>query len=60
MSITNYQFETSYNNIEKTNYLLKKLKINSIDREFNTNSVKWSIKTTQEAIDDVIKFLDFS
>jgi len=55
-----YEFETSYHNIEKTNYLLKRLKVTSIDREFNTNSVKWSIETTQEAIDEVIKSLNFS
>ncbi len=54
-----YVFETSYHNIEKTNYNLKKLEITSIEREFNINSVKWSIETTQEAIDEVIKFLDF-
>ncbi|SFV55393.1 FIG000605: protein co-occurring with transport systems (COG1739) [hydrothermal vent metagenome] len=55
-----YEFETSYHNIEKTNYHLKKLDITSIEREFNINSVKWSIETTQEAIDEVIKYLDFS
>lgn len=47
-----YQFETPYSNIQKTEYLLKKLNIEKVDREFLNSGVKWEIETTKENIEE--------
>ena len=47
-----YQFETPYSNIQKTEYLLKKLNIEKVDREFLNSGVKWEIETTKEKIEE--------
>ncbi len=47
-----YRFETPYSNIQKTEYLLKKLNIEKVDREFLNSGVKWEIETTKENIEE--------
>ncbi len=46
-----YSFQTSYSNIQRTEYLLNKLEIIDIEREFLNDEVSWSIEATQEKID---------
>ncbi len=45
-----YQFETPYSDIQRTEYLLNKLKITNIKREFLIYGVRWKIETTQKKI----------
>ena len=45
-----YQFQTSYSNIQKTEYLLNRLEIEKINREFLNSGVNWEIETTKEKI----------
>jgi uncharacterized YigZ family protein len=49
--ILSYSFKTTYSNIQKTEYLLNKLDIKDVDREFLTDGVNWKIRTTEEKID---------
>jgi len=46
-----YDFKTTYSDIQKIEYILNKLEINNIKREFLNNGVEWSISTTQNQID---------
>jgi len=46
-----YSFKTSYSNIQRTEYLLNKLEIIDIEREFLNDGVQWNIEATQEKID---------
>ncbi len=45
-----YQFETSYSNIDKTLYKLKQLEISNYERNFGINSVEWKILGSEEKI----------
>jgi uncharacterized YigZ family protein len=47
-----YHFHTPYNNIQKTEYILDKLEIIDIEREFLNDGVKWSIRATKEKIEE--------
>jgi uncharacterized YigZ family protein len=42
-----YNFKTTYSDIQKTEYLLNKLEIVNIKREFLNDGVEWSISTNQ-------------
>jgi len=46
-----YSFVTSYRQIQRTEYLLKKFDILKIEREFFSESVEWKIEATEEKID---------
>ncbi len=46
-----YQFQTSYSNIQKVEYLLNRLKIERINREFLNSGVKWEIETSRDNIE---------
>jgi uncharacterized YigZ family protein len=45
-----YTFETSYAEVDKTLYLLKKLEISQFERIFDTACVKWEIKADEKKI----------
>jgi len=46
-----YRFETSYSDIDKTLYRLKKLALNQYERVFAIESVEWALKGSEEKID---------
>ena len=46
-----YSFETTYSDVEKTLYRLKKLDITNIKRDFGVEKVKWDIVTTPDLIE---------
>ena len=46
-----YGFETSYRDIDKILYRLKKLDIINYERNFRVNSVEWKIKGSEEKIE---------
>jgi uncharacterized YigZ family protein len=46
-----YSFKTPYSDIQKTEYLLNRLEITNIKREFLNSGVSWEIETTREKID---------
>jgi len=46
-----YNFKTSYSDIQKTEYLLNRCEIIDIKREFLNDGVEWNISTTQKRID---------
>jgi len=46
-----YNFETSYSSIQKTEYLLKKIEIADVQKEFGMESVLWKIQATQVKLD---------
>lgn len=48
-----YEFETSYSDVQKREYLLTKLEIFQVEREFLGDKVAWRIKTTQEKLDEL-------
>jgi len=45
-----YEFETSYSNVQRTEYLLKKLEIEQVEREFLGDKVDWKIMTNEEKL----------
>ena len=45
-----YSFETSYSDIDKTLYRLKKLALNQYERVFSIDSVEWVLKGSEEKI----------
>ena len=45
-----YQFETSYSNVQRAEYLLKKLEIEQVEREFLGDKVAWKIITNEEKL----------
>lgn len=47
-----YSFTSSYSDIEKILYRLKRLGITEIERDFNTSDVSWKIKGSQKKILD--------
>jgi len=46
-----YFFDTQYNEVEKTLYLLRQLGINDYDREFGMENVKWTIRGSEAQIE---------
>jgi uncharacterized YigZ family protein len=46
-----YTFHTSYSDIQKTEYLLNRLKVITIEREFLNSGVRWKIESTKEKIE---------
>ena len=46
-----YRFDTSYSDIQRVEYLLNKLEITQIERDFLNEGVAWNIKSTQERLD---------
>jgi len=45
-----YEFETSYSNVQRTEYLLKKLEIEQVEREFLGDKVAWKVTTNEEKL----------
>jgi uncharacterized YigZ family protein len=45
-----YSFETSYSDVDKTLYRLKKLALNQYERVFSVDSVEWVLKGSEEKI----------
>ncbi len=46
-----YAFNTSYSDIQRVEYVLNKLEITEIEREFLTAGVEWKIKSTKEKLE---------
>ena len=46
----NYEFETSYSAVQRTEYLLKKIEINAVEREFLGDKVAWTIVANEEKL----------
>jgi len=45
-----YSFETSYSDVDKTLYRLKKLALNQYERVFSVDNVEWVLKGSEEKI----------
>jgi putative IMPACT (imprinted ancient) family translation regulator len=45
-----FQFSTTYSDIQKVEYILKKLGISEIEREFLNDGATWSITSTEEKL----------
>lgn len=45
-----YEFDTSYSNVQRTEYLLKKLEIEQVEREFLGDKVAWKVTTNEEKL----------
>ena len=45
-----YAFESSYSEVQRIEYLLKKIEIISVEREFLGNKVAWSIQANEEKL----------
>jgi uncharacterized YigZ family protein len=50
-----YTFITSYSEIQRTEYLLKKLEIINMKREFLNDSVEWKIEATENRLESFKK-----
>ncbi|HIP50745.1 MAG TPA: YigZ family protein [Campylobacterales bacterium] len=48
-----HEFETSYSDVQKREYVLNKLEIFQVEREFLGDKVAWKIKSTQEKLDEL-------
>lgn len=46
-----YNFETSYSHVQKTEYLLNKIGISEVHKEFGIESVSWEIHATEAKLD---------
>jgi len=46
-----YSFFTTYSQVQRTEYLLKKFEIVSVEREFLGNGVEWKIEVTEDKLD---------
>ncbi|HHB94919.1 MAG TPA: hypothetical protein ENK88_07215 [Campylobacterales bacterium] len=46
-----YSFKTTYSDVQKSGYLLNKLEIIDIKREFLNDGVEWNVSATQQKID---------
>lgn len=42
-----YNFETSYSNVQKTDYLLNKVGITEVQKVFGIESISWTIRATE-------------
>lgn len=47
-----YKFDTTYAEVQKREYVLNKLEIFQVEREFLGDKVSWEIKSTQEKLDE--------
>jgi len=47
-----YKFDTTYSEVQKREYVLNKLEIFQVEREFLGDKVSWEIKSTQEKLDE--------
>ncbi|CAA6805697.1 MAG: FIG000605: protein co-occurring with transport systems (COG1739) [uncultured Sulfurovum sp.] len=47
-----YKFDCAYSEVQKREYLLNKLEIFQVEREFLGDKVSWEIKTTQEKLEE--------
>ena len=47
-----YEFETSYSDVQKREYVLNKLEIIQVEREFLGDKVAWKIRTTKEKLEE--------
>jgi uncharacterized YigZ family protein len=45
-----YEFDTSYSDVQRTEYMLKKLEIVQMEREFLGDKVAWSIRANEEKL----------
>lgn len=45
-----YRFDSSYSEVQKREYLLKKLLITEVEKEFLTDKVSWKIKASEEKL----------
>ena len=45
-----YQFDTSYSDVQRTEYLLKKLEIVQVERDFLGDKVAWKINANEEKL----------
>jgi uncharacterized YigZ family protein len=45
-----YEFDTSYSDVKRTEYMLKKLEIVQMEREFLGDKVAWSIRANEEKL----------
>ena len=45
-----YEFESTYSDVQKREYILKKLAITKIEREFLANSVAWKIQADEKKL----------
>ena len=48
-----YSFFTVYSQVQRTEYLLKKFEIITVEREFLGNGVEWKIEATEEKLDKI-------
>lgn len=46
-----YEFSSTYSDVQKREYVLNKLDISQVEREFLGDKVAWKIKTTQEKLE---------
>ena len=46
-----YSFKTTYSQVQRTEYLLKKIEILSVERDFLADGVAWNIETNQEKLE---------
>jgi len=46
----NYEFETSYSDIQRTEYWLKKIEIIEVERDFLADRVAWKIRTNEKKL----------
>ena len=47
-----YEFSSTYSDVQKREYVLNKLDISQVEREFLGDKVAWKIKTTQEKLEE--------
>jgi uncharacterized YigZ family protein len=47
-----FEFNTSYSNVQRTEYMLKKLEIVQVERQFLGDKVTWSIKANEEKLNE--------
>ena len=48
-----YEFSSTYSDVQKREYVLNKLEISQVEREFLGDKVAWKIKTTQEKLEEL-------
>lgn len=48
-------FSTTYNLVQRIEYILNKLETKEFEREFSSNEVKWSVKITKAKLDEFLK-----
>ena len=48
-----YSFFTTYSQVQRTEYLLKRIEIVSVEREFLGDGVEWKIEATKEKLEEL-------